>query len=161
MTSPPIYLALAGLLDPRELPCPPMLPALIRPAVRFMERRFHSGILMVSGQLGMITRRLRGDWGRYGPPDGDIARRFCARTLALLAVFHNDDGSWNANTVQTALALPALLAAGLPHGHPMVEKHGRMARDPACARRRGAALRRLLELRVVHGGEPARAVRGR
>jgi squalene-hopene/tetraprenyl-beta-curcumene cyclase len=129
-----IYLALAGLLDPHELPCPPMLPSLIRPAVRFMERRFHSGILMVSGQLGMVTRRLRGDWEGAGPPRGEIARRFCARTLALLAVFHNEDGSWNANTVQTALALPALLAAGLPQGHPMVEKtvawlRGRRVRD--------------------------------
>ncbi|MEA2450657.1 MAG: squalene-hopene/tetraprenyl-beta-curcumene cyclase, partial [Thermoleophilaceae bacterium] len=43
-------------------------------------------------------------------------------TLALLARFQNRDGSWNANTVQTALALPALLAAGLPAGHPMVER---------------------------------------
>ena len=117
-----VYLALAGLLDPHELPAPPMLPALIRPAVRFVESRFHSGILMVSGQLGMLARRLRGDWGEDGPPPGEIARRYCARTLALLATFQNRDGSWNANTVQTALALPALRAAGLPGGHPMVER---------------------------------------
>lgn len=130
-----VYFALAGLIDPTELPCPPMVPALIRPAVRFMERRFHSGILMVSGALTLIAHRLRGDWGPPapraprptrpsaappGPPAGQIARRFAARTLTLLATFQNRDGSWNASTVQTALILPALRAAGLGTGHPMV-----------------------------------------
>jgi squalene-hopene/tetraprenyl-beta-curcumene cyclase len=115
-----VYLALAGLADPRELPCPPMLPALIDPAVRFMERRFHSGILMVSMQLGVLARRLRGDWAADGPPAGALARRYCARTVRLLRTFQNRSGSFNANTVQTALALPALRAAGLADGHPMV-----------------------------------------
>ena len=117
-----VYLALAGLVDPSELPCPPMLPALVPALVRFMERRFHSGILMVSGGLTLIVHRLRGDWGADGPPRGGLARRFAARTLTLLATFHNRDGSWNANTVQTALMLPALRAAGLPRSHPMVAR---------------------------------------
>ncbi len=125
-----VYLALAGLIEPSELPCPPMLPALIRPAVRFMERRFHSGILMVSGALTLTAHRLRGDWGPPvlppaqpdGPPSGQLARRFAARTLTLLATFQNRDGSWNASTIQTALILPALRAAGLPLGHPMVAR---------------------------------------
>ncbi|HUJ35472.1 MAG TPA: prenyltransferase/squalene oxidase repeat-containing protein [Solirubrobacteraceae bacterium] len=115
-----VYLALAGLIEPNLLPCPPMLPALIRPAVRFMESRFHSGILMVSGALTLIAHRLRGDWPGDDPPSGQIARRFAARTLTLLAIFQNRDGSWNASTVQTALILPALRAAGLGRGHPMV-----------------------------------------
>jgi squalene-hopene/tetraprenyl-beta-curcumene cyclase len=117
-----VYVALAGLIEPSELPCPPMLPALIRPAVSFMERRFHSGILMVSGALTLIAHRLRGDWGSEGRPSGQIARRFAARTLTLLATFQNRDGSWNASTVQTALILPALRAAGLPREHPMVAR---------------------------------------
>jgi squalene-hopene/tetraprenyl-beta-curcumene cyclase len=117
-----IYLALAGLADPALLPAPPMLPALVRPAVRFIESRFHSGILMAGGQIGILARRLRGDWGAEGPTRGTIASRYCSRTLALLATFHNLDGSWNANTIQTALALPALRAAGLPADHPMVER---------------------------------------
>ncbi len=118
-----VFLALAGLVEPAQLPCPPMLPALIPPLVGFMERRFHSGILMVSGALTLIVHRLRGDWGADGaPPRGEIARRFAARTLALLATFQNRDGSWNANTVQTALILPALRAAGLPPEHPMVAR---------------------------------------
>ena len=117
-----VYLALTGLVEPTALPCPPMLPALIPPLVRFMEGRFHSGILMVSGALTLIAHRLRGDWNEPGPPSGEIARRFAARTLALLATFHNRDGSWNANTIQTALFLPALPAAGLGPDHPMVAR---------------------------------------
>jgi squalene-hopene/tetraprenyl-beta-curcumene cyclase len=127
-----VYVALARLIDASELPCPPMVPALIRPTVRFMERRFHSGILMVSGALTLIAHRLRGDWDppNHRPahppspaeaaPSGQVARRFAARTLTLLATFQNRDGSWNASTVQTALILPALRAAGLAVGHPMV-----------------------------------------
>jgi len=115
-----VYLALAGLVEPSTLPCPPMAPALIAPLVRFMERRFHSGILMVSGALTLIAHRMRGDWPAEGPPSGDLARRFAARTLALLATFQNRDGSWNDSAVQTALILPALRAAGLPGDHPMV-----------------------------------------
>ena len=117
-----VYLALTGLVEPSALPCPPMLPGLIPPLVRFMQRRFHSGILMVSGALTLIAHRLRGDWNEPGPPSGEIARRFAARTLALLATFHNRDGSWNANTIQTALFLPALPAAGLGPDHPMVAR---------------------------------------
>jgi squalene-hopene/tetraprenyl-beta-curcumene cyclase len=117
-----VFMALAGLADPSGLPCPPMIPGLIRPLVNFMERRFHSGILMVSGALTLIVHRLRGDWGADGPPPNEVARRFAARTLKLLATFQNRDGSWNANTVQTALMLPALRAAGLPSGHPMVAR---------------------------------------
>jgi squalene-hopene/tetraprenyl-beta-curcumene cyclase len=117
-----VFVALAGLVEPTQLPCPPMLPALIRPLVRFMERRFHSGILMVSGALALIAHRLRGDWGADGPPKGSLERRFAARTLTLLATFQNRDGSWNANTVQTALMLPALTAAGLHREHPMVRR---------------------------------------
>ena len=127
-----VYLALAGLVEPSELPCPPMVPALIPTLVAFMERRFHSGILMVSGALTLIAHRLRGDWGPPAPPPGSllagadgappgqVARRFTSRTLTLLSTFQNPDGSWNANTVQTALMLPALRAAGLGAGHPMV-----------------------------------------
>jgi squalene-hopene/tetraprenyl-beta-curcumene cyclase len=117
-----VFLALAGLVDGSALPCPPMAPALIRPLVRFMEGRFHAGVLMVSGAVTMIAHRLRGDWGADGAPPGPVARRFAARTLTLLATFQNVDGDWNANTVQTALILPGLRAAGLGRDHPMVAR---------------------------------------
>lgn len=67
-----VYLALAGLVEPSALPCPPMLPAMIPPLVRFMERRFHSGILMVTGALTLIAHRLRGDWSPPAPPDPSV-----------------------------------------------------------------------------------------
>jgi squalene-hopene/tetraprenyl-beta-curcumene cyclase len=117
-----LYLALAGLVEPSALPCPPIVPALIPALVRFMERRFHSGVLMASGALTLVAHRLRGDWPDPGPPTAQLARRFAARTLALLATFQNADGSWNQSTVQTALVLPALRAAGLPADHPMVSR---------------------------------------
>jgi squalene-hopene/tetraprenyl-beta-curcumene cyclase len=117
-----VFVALAGLVEPAQLPCPPMLPALVPPLVTFMERRFHSGVLMVSGALALVAHRLRGDWGPDGPPRKQLERRFAARTLTLLATFQNRDGSWNANTVQTALMLPALTAAGLHREHPMVKR---------------------------------------
>ncbi len=117
-----VYLALAGLLDAHELPCPPMAPNMIAPVVRWTQRRFHSGIVMAGMMLGVLARRLRGDWPAEGPPPGAVARRFCARTLTILGTWHNEDGSVNANTVQTALALPALRAAGLGPSHPMVTR---------------------------------------
>ncbi len=117
-----VYLALAGLLDPRELPCPPMAPSMIPALVRFSQRRFHTGILMGAMMLGVIARRSRGDWPTHGPPPGAVARRFCARTLTLLRTFHNADGSVNANTVQTALTLIALHDAGLASDHPIVAR---------------------------------------
>ena len=117
-----VYVALAGLIEASSLPCPPMVPALIPALVRFMETRFHSGVLMASGALTLIAHRLRGDWPGHGPATGVLARRFAARTLALLATFQNTDGSWNQSTVQTALVLPALHAAGLPSEHPMLSR---------------------------------------
>ena len=117
-----VFAVLAGLIDASVLPCPPMAPALIRPLVSFLERRIHSGILMAGGSLTLIAHRLRGDWGPDGPPPDPLARRFAARTLTLLARFQNADGSWNANTVQTSLMLPAVRAAGLGPAHPMVAR---------------------------------------
>src|SRR3954469_18582352 len=51
-------------------------------------------------------------------------RAFSTHTagLVLRGALRKREGSWNANTVQTALALPALLAAGLPRDAEMVER---------------------------------------
>ncbi len=108
-----IYLALAGLLEPARLPCPNTLFSLVPPLVRVLEGRFHSGILMVALQLGVLIRRLRGDWGPDGRDKGFLAEAECRKCIALLDTFQNRDGSWNANTLQQSLALPALLAAGV------------------------------------------------
>jgi squalene-hopene/tetraprenyl-beta-curcumene cyclase len=117
-----VFLALAGLLDAHALPCPSMLFSLLPPVVDFLQKRFHSGILMVALQLGVLVRRLRGDWGPDGTRKSLLARAECDRCIALLDTFQNQDGSWNANTVQAALALPALRAAGLTLDDPRVAR---------------------------------------
>ncbi len=109
-----VYLALAGLLDPKKLPCPSIAFLIVSPLVRALQTRFHSGVLMVAAQLNLIVRRLRGDFGPDGNDRGLLARAEAKAAIALLSEFQNQDGSWNANTVQGALALPALRAAGLP-----------------------------------------------
>ena len=90
--------------------------------VSLLERRFHSGILMVAQQLSVLVRRMRGDFGPDGQDMGLIAGAECRRTIALLETFQNEEGSWNSNTVQTALALPALHAAGLPLHDPRIRR---------------------------------------
>jgi squalene cyclase len=102
----PIYLALAGLLDPRRLPCPPIVWALSDPVVSFASRRVHFGIVIGALQLSLIVRSLRGRRAT-----GLILRRAYQRAVERMTQFQNSDGSWNSNTVQTALAVPALVAA--------------------------------------------------
>ena len=115
-----VYLALAGLVDASKLPCPSMFFSLVPPLVRFLEGRFHSGILMVALQLGVLIRKLRGDWGPDGRKKGFIAQAECRRCIELLETFQNQDGSWNANTLQQSLALPALIAAGVSIHDPRI-----------------------------------------
>jgi squalene cyclase len=103
-----LYLALAGLLDPHRLPCPPIAWALSDRFVKILSRRFHFGIVSGALQLSLIVRSLRGR-----RKTGLIARRAYRRAVELMTLFQNRDGSWNSNTVQTALAVPALIAAGL------------------------------------------------
>lgn len=117
-----LFLALAGLLDARRLPCPPLAFLLVRPLVALLERKFHSGILMGAGQLGVLVKRLRGAWGADGTRKGALDRAGCAKVVTLLETFQNEDGSWNANTLQGALALPTLVAAGLPKDDPRVQR---------------------------------------
>lgn len=95
----PIYLALAGLLDPRRLPCPPIVWALSDPVVSFASRRVHFGIVIGALQLSLIVRSLRGRRAT-----GLILRRAYQRAVERMTLFQNSDGSWNSNTVQTALA---------------------------------------------------------
>lgn len=108
-----IYLGLAGLIAPEALPCPPLAWVLFPPAVRFLATKVHFGILMGSLQLGLIARGLRG-------------RAVCGAearaALDALTLFQNADGSWNGNTVQTALVIPAMVAAGLGVGDPRVRR---------------------------------------
>lgn len=117
-----LFLAIAGVLDPRRLPCPSVAFALFPPAMRFLQTRFHSGVLMAALQLNVLVRRLRGDFGPDGQDKNLIAAAECRAAVELLETFQNVDGSWNANTLQGALALPALHAAGLPIEDPRIAR---------------------------------------
>lgn len=108
-----IFLALAGLLPPSRLPCPPLAWCLVDGLVDRMSERFHFGIIMGALQLSLIAKRLRGDFGADGSKRSWLERKACRRAVQLMTTFQNPDGSWNSNTVQTAIAVPALLAAGL------------------------------------------------
>ena len=67
--------------------------------VDVISRRVHFGIVIGALQLSLIVRGLRGRRAT-----GVIARRAYRRVVELMALFQNRDGSWNSNTVQTALA---------------------------------------------------------
>lgn len=108
----PVFLAMAGRLDPARLPDPGQLWACLPGVVEWVSRRVHFGMVMGALQLSLLARRLRGDYGPDGTARGSFARWQCARAAEHLLLFQNPDGSWNANTVQTAMALPALVAAG-------------------------------------------------
>lgn len=108
-----LFCALAGVLDARLLPDLPLAWALVPGAVELLAKRIHFGAIMGALQTSLLARRLRGAYGRDGRRVPFLARREHARALELLRLFHNADGSMNGNTVQTALLLPALHAAGL------------------------------------------------
>src|SRR5690606_2101160 len=108
-----VFLALAGLVDAKQLPCPAIRPLLVPGVLPFAPRRVHSGVLMVAQQISLIVRRLRGDFGPDGTKFSLLQRAEAAQAVELMETFQNTDGSWNANTVQGALALPALVCAGL------------------------------------------------
>lgn len=107
-----VYLALAGLLDAKLLPCPNTTALLFPPLVDLLSTRFHAGVFMMAFELEVILRKLRGDWGADGKRRGLLGRLSCLRLEQLLTPFQNQDGSWNDSEVLTVLALPALAAAG-------------------------------------------------
>ena len=109
-----LFLALAGGLDAHKLPNPMLAWTLIGPAVRWLETRMTAAVPFLALQLGVIVRRLRGDFGPNGDRRGPIESLECGKCIETLAEFQNVDGSWNANSMQTAMAIPALWAAGVP-----------------------------------------------
>lgn len=107
-----VFVAMAGLLDPARLPDPHLGWVVIPGVVEFVSKRMHFGIVMGALQLALLRRRLMGAWAPEGPR-GWWASKVTTHAIAQIRLFQNADGSWNSNTVQTALALPALVAAGM------------------------------------------------
>lgn len=111
-----VFVALAGLLPPERLPCPPLVWCLSDTVVDAMAERFHFGIVIGALQLSLVAKRLRDE------PLSWLERRAARRAVDLMTLYQNADGSWNSNTVQTAIAVPALLAAGLSPDDPRVTR---------------------------------------
>ncbi len=109
-----LFCAMGGVLDAGLLPDPHLAWALVPGVVELTARRVHFGIVMGALMTSLLARRMRGAYGPDGKSVSFLAKREHARAVELLGLFQNADGSMNSNTVQTALMLPALHAAGLP-----------------------------------------------
>lgn len=99
-----VFLAMAGLLDAKKLPCPNTTAMSLPGVMDFMGARFHAGILMGAVQADIIIQSLRGSWS--GLIDAIKGRT----AVALFREFQNDDGSINGASSITAMALPMLKA---------------------------------------------------
>ncbi len=98
-----LFLAMAGLMPPRQLPPAPPIGFLAVPSlVRLLRTRFNSAVLLTAFELATLLRSLRGE------------RRALQERLAhaagvdLLTTFQNADGSWNDSVVISTLAVLTL-----------------------------------------------------
>ncbi|MFL5320779.1 MAG: prenyltransferase/squalene oxidase repeat-containing protein, partial [Myxococcaceae bacterium] len=129
-----VFVSMAGLLDPKALPCPHAEPLLLPPVQKLLQRRFHSGVFMVALQLNVLVRRLRGEFGEHGDDKPLSGMLVASRCRSVLAEFQNGNGSWNDNVTFAALALAALWGTGLDAMAPSVSRglewlKGRAVRD--------------------------------
>jgi squalene cyclase len=111
----PFFVSIAGLLDANKLPKPPLFFNLTRFSMRFMEQRFNGGVLQNAFALGVIIRHLRGEW--KDPESLNlIESRERKNVLAFFDEFQNPNGSWNNETQQVSLMIPALKSLGFQRG---------------------------------------------
>ena len=108
-----LFLAMQGLADAALMPAPPLFLTLLPPVEELLEKRFNTGVLMMLAQNGSICRLLAGDWGPHGDQRGWFASLECKRALDLLDLYQNHDGSWNSNSAQQVVGIPALVALGV------------------------------------------------
>jgi squalene cyclase len=108
-----LFLAMEGLCDPHALPAPPLFLTLIPPVEHLLEKKFNTGVMMMLAQNGALVRYLRGDWGEHGDQRGWFASAECKRALDLIDLYQNPDGSWNSNSAQQVVGVPALVALGV------------------------------------------------
>jgi len=109
-----LFLAMEGLADAHAMPAPPLFLTLIPPVEQLLEKKFNTGVMMMLAQNGALIRYLRGDWGEHGDARGWFASLECKRALELIDLYQNPDGSWNSNAAQQVVAVPALVALGVP-----------------------------------------------
>jgi squalene cyclase len=109
-----LFLAMMGLVSPRDLPEPNLAFALARPVVRLLERRFNVLMPITLLQVGLLLRHLRGEPIGGATPGGFLAGIQAQRCLELLDAYHNNDGSWlYGDTFHAAMCLGTFKAIGL------------------------------------------------
>ncbi len=118
----PVFMAIAGLVDPKRIPCPSVAFLVVPPVVKLLQTRFHSGVLMTAFQLWGVVRHLRGELGLPGTEIGLMDSLICRAGIDLLRTFQNDNGSWNNSVVLSTLALAVLPASGMPLTDPMAAR---------------------------------------
>jgi squalene cyclase len=110
-----LFLAMAGLVAPTELPAPNLLFALVPPVEKFLESRFNILMPITLLQIGLLLRHLSGEPIGGFTPGGLLAEAEGRRCLALLDQFRNHDGSWlYGDTFHAALTLATMKAIGVP-----------------------------------------------
>ena len=109
-----IYLALGGHLDAHRLTQPPLAWVLVPKLVSLAMTRVNYSIVLGAIALSLISRRLRGEWGKDGADKNVLARLSVARAVALISTFQNVNGGFNSVTIETAIFGAALYATGRP-----------------------------------------------
>jgi squalene cyclase len=117
-----MFLAMAGLVDAAKVPCPSSAALLVPPVKKFLQTRFHSGVLMGSFATEVLLKRLRGDFGPDGRTKSLFDSLICRGAIANFKVFQNQNGSWNGSTVNSVLILPALFAINTPESKAMLDR---------------------------------------
>jgi len=112
-----VFVALAGLIDAHDLPCPISAPVLLDPVRNALAHRFHSGVFMLALELEVIIRTLRG--GLLQTALKKVVAKGCIDTMTE---FQNQDGSWNDSAVISVGVLPALKGAGLTLNDPVLRR---------------------------------------
>ena len=102
-----LFLAMAGQLDPRTLPIPPVLQLALPPVRALVTRRFNAYAVTLACELHVILRRLRGELA-----DDLSARTAAATALAFYDEMQNPGGSVNEQPAQSALFVATLHALG-------------------------------------------------
>lgn len=128
----PCVVAMAGLLEPARLLTLP-LPVILVPGLTELAAQrvvFYGLTTLLSTSL--IAHGLARSGARRGWVRGLVENRACARSIELLCLYQNRNGSLMNVVYHTALIIPALVAAGVSMSDP------RLSNAVAWLRSRGA-----------------------
>jgi squalene cyclase len=108
----PLYVALAGDLDPGLLPDLPAEPLLLPPVQKLTIHRVNVAFVWMLVAVWAVIRGLKSP-AEVGSPSW-LARIEHRAAVDLIVQFQNPEGDWNYTVFQTTLALAALRSLGVP-----------------------------------------------